>query len=121
MRIVVLAQRGFGSGISDRGLGAGHEDPLFEALVICDLDLATFEATFIEHGGLADVADVEDVTLLENVAAVSDGHHLHFAVARLAASDVGEDLHVADVHAAIEVGDAVWAGVAVVVGESGKR
>src|ERR1700730_15319682 len=69
---------------------------------------------------LADGADVDDIPLLNEVAAIADRHHLHFAVARLAGAEVGEDLHVADVHAAVEVGDAVRTGMAVVVGESGE-
>jgi len=67
------------------------------ALVVGDLDLATLEAAFVEHHRLADVADVDDISLLKDVAAIACGHHLHLAVARLAGAEVARISMVADV------------------------
>ncbi len=121
MRIIVLTHGSFRRGVGDGGLRAGHEDPLLEVFVVGDLDLVAFETAFVEHHRLADVADVDDISLLKDVAAIACGHHLHLAVARLSWPEVGENFHVADVHAAVEVSDAVRAGMAVVVGKSGER
>src|SRR5689334_1093289 len=38
----------------------------------------------------------------------------------LAGSKVGEKLHVVDVHAAVEVSEAIWRGVAVMIGPGGE-
>src|SRR6266571_5832688 len=121
MRVVVFAHGSFGSGIGNRSLRSSHEDPFLQLLVVSDLDLSTFECALVEHHGLANVADVDDVALLEHVPAVTAGHHLHFAAATLPRSKMGEKLHIADVHPAIEVRDAVGSRVAVMVGPSSER
>ena len=82
---------------------------------------ATFEAALAEQDGLANVADVDDVALLKEIAATAGGHKLHLAAPMLAGSEVGEQLHVVDVPAAVKVGDAVRGGVTVMVGPSGER
>ena len=120
MGIVVLAHGRFRRGIGDRRLRTGHEDPLFKVFVVSDLDLVTFEAAFVEHGGLSNVAYVDDVALLHQVAAAANRHHLHFAAAMLPGSEMREKLHVVNVHAAVEIRDAVGSRVAVMVTPCGK-
>ena len=120
MGIVVLAHGRFRRGIGDRRLRTGHEDPLFKVFVVSDLDLVTFEAAFVEHGGLSNVAYVDDVALLHQVAAAANRHHLHFAAAMLPGNEMREKLHVVNVHAAVEIRDAVGSRVAVMVTPCGK-
>src|SRR5258706_14332961 len=74
-----------------------------------------FESAFVIKGGLSNVTDVDDVALLEHVAAITDGHQLHLAIAHVAGHEVGEDLHVVDVQPAIQIRDTVWGGVSMMV------
>src|SRR5216683_1423862 len=120
MRIIVLAHGRFGRGVGDRRLRPGHQDPLFKVFVISDLDLATLKTTLVVHARFAYVADVNHIALLKEVAPVAGGHELHLAVANMARLEVRQDLHVVDVHAAVEVSEAVRGRVTVMVGPGGK-
>src|SRR5260370_8317697 len=74
-----------------------------------------FESAFVITGGLSNVTDVDDVALLEHVAAITDGHQLHLSIAHVAGHEVGEDLHVVDVQPAIQIRDTVRGGVSMML------
>src|SRR5258706_6600827 len=74
-----------------------------------------FESAFVIKGGLSNVTDVDDVALLEHVAAITDGHQLHLAIAHVAGHEVGEELHVVDVQPAIQIRHTVRGGVSMMV------
>jgi len=67
------------------------------------------------------IAHVNHVALLEEVAAVADREDLHLAVARLTGREMGQYFHIADVHATVEIGDAVRTGMTVMVGQRPER
>src|SRR6202795_2451298 len=73
------------------------------------------KAPAVVHSRLSDVAQDDDITLLEHIAPVPDGHHLHLAVPGLAGHEVGKDLHVVEIHPTVQIRKALRRRMAVVV------